>query len=1256
MSRPTQMTSPPITPPPGGIPPRTKSRSKGLDETYDELEKMLADMNGPRSPSTPTEAAMNKAEKFYQTGVGFVEKGLGHMNATNGKIAMVKKGYDLVNSATNGELGGAIKNVLSNGAIERAIHIADGLVDLGKTLPFVAPIFTVLKVIIDVEQKARDAASKCEDLLERINFMTSQLLVLKKVKIIDTVQAVVARMEKVLKEAAALIVAYRKQGPIARRLNVGNKDKFIGAKGQIKDVTDDLMLTLQVQHTTQMDILERAVPQDPEDDAAEEFVNQHGGVEAIKNNPALVEAFASQLKLTMDDSVMEELNSNIADMMKEQTEAINHLLQQNVTAAVVDGIKGFATELKAAEDARDRESKKICVQCTEQYRESINTDSACKFHLANHTSTNRGDYPCCGRKEPCKENWHRYEHHCEWPYGTFFTRSMQLLNYTDTVDWYSDIEEKDYEGDGVDQKVGVGKVLRWTSRSNMVTEPVLVIRVGSVWYTQKYFLQTYTPEKIDEINLKGAEDDLIAQIGEGDAWARAEWIKNSVGMLVGVRTIAKVKSSETPTVHEAEIDFDTMEQIGETTVVSEAKLKPFKPIGTYTLPETIHKGAILPKATPRKPRTDFKTRTSSSSLQLVITPSSTPPLVANPQWAYVKCDQFIGTVSIFNKSKSPDPVTIMSVKAQYRLVGDSEYQDVTELEVNDPQNLPVNVDPRQSTTIKFTATVPRAEEDHAKEVRWYNRAFVARHRPLRLKLVFTDVEGEEASVVVEYVYQPFKEDERKDEDLGFFFVDDIDLWNRHVVKVDKDSWGSDVVRVGGKSLTVEELNKIVYGAIKDGNTEVDLGYNHKWDDGVTWNAWALVDLSCKRVYAMKVLMKEERKDGKVGTKGTLGYALVPEYGYDEGKEPEGRRISYAKETVRMPEIEEVVWPEWKDEDGVDDVVPEPPKPAVQESRDVLPGSAPLGVGGVVTMSGPMSLAVPEVLEKQFAGIGASLEKLAKDSGKVPEAVEKRLGSIDRNIEKMAIASEASGDVPAILEQRLKSIDETLGKIADAGQSVPIALEGQLREINRTLGEVARSAAIAGEGANREIVMPAPVAAAAPSGPIVAAFPPELEKQLADLNDNLGAIAMTAIAGTKAPAPAPMSPPPASPAPVSPGLEKQLEKLNRNLENLSLNALVAAPSAVAASSSPTSPTAPSSLPPASNPTFDRRLASIDLNLERIANAMPENALDDRLQNIDNSLSRMADAFDRMVGILGHLAETQNAVEALVGVMGKFADRD
>jgi hypothetical protein len=59
---------------------------------------------------------------------------------------------------------------------------------------------------------------------------------------------------------------------------------------------------------------------------------------------------------------------------------------------------------------------------------------------------------------------------------------------------------------------------------------------------------------------------------------------------------------------------------------------------------------------------------------------SEPPLSANPQFASTEVDHFEGKVSVFNNNPpsttNPVPITIASVRAQYRFIGDAEYKPV----------------------------------------------------------------------------------------------------------------------------------------------------------------------------------------------------------------------------------------------------------------------------------------------------------------------------------------------------------------------------------------------------------------------------------------------------------------------------------------------------------------------------------------------------------------------------------------------------
>lgn len=145
-----------------------------------------------------------------------------------------------------------------------------------------------------MEQKARETDTKCSDMLERINFMISNIMVLEKVKVIDPLKVVIERVNETLKQAASLIQAYRKQGTIARRLNMSNSQNFVLMAQKITECSQDLMLGLQIQQTGDISVLSRAVPIDPQDEEARNFVDRHGGQSVINVRDCTVLHYGSQ--------------------------------------------------------------------------------------------------------------------------------------------------------------------------------------------------------------------------------------------------------------------------------------------------------------------------------------------------------------------------------------------------------------------------------------------------------------------------------------------------------------------------------------------------------------------------------------------------------------------------------------------------------------------------------------------------------------------------------------------------------------------------------------------------------------------------------------------------------------------------------------------------------------------------------------------------------------------------------------------------
>lgn len=868
-----------------------------------------------------------------------------------------------VGSSVGNSFGG-VNNVVDdpiwgNPFIQDALQLLDQIADVGKTVPFIAPIFVMLKLIIEVEKSAQDADSKCTDLLERITFMTSHLLVLKNITVLPATRQVVDRVTEALKEAAALVTTYRKQNRITRRLALGNRERFATCADKVKTCTNDLLMSLQIHQTSKLDILSRAIPYDHEDAAAQTFVQTHGNFETVKTSPELVAQFAKEQHIQMDDKVMEQLNSNFSDSIRQTEERLESILKENVGAAVIDGLKGLAAQMNAAE----AEQRLLCVQCHKEFRNSTNGPKSCSFHVAEYSSWNK-NYPCCSGSVPCQYQPHRANHHCDYPYGPFFEYSSKILNYVDTREKWVEIEDVNLETGNKDI-ASVDRLIRWVSRADYIKEPIVLIRVGTVWHTNPYFFDTFTAKELEAISkvVSITRETLIYRTSDdANEFSMAEWEISSSGIISGVRITVKSATSELPFVRICPIDI-TGQKSGEIIRISDGGLPSYKPDKPYTLPETIRIGPELTDKPLRAIRY-FKTRTAPE-FRVILKSLSEPPLVTNPKFASQKIDYFEGGISVFNNFAvtSQNPISIATVSASYRLIGDESYSPVSKFEFVDGFNLPVTVDPRQTWSFKFLVSVPRSEEDEKLHVSWWNRAFVARHRPLRLKITLKDVEEQECSLVMEYIYTPFAFDTKQPNEVHRFYMDDYEMVQRHSVVVRRDDPTSSVIDVGTINLPVDRLKKVVYSAIKTGETEVELmNYANQNEKRFEWKAWALVDLSCRRVYAIKVIMTESPAIAKKRA-GCLGYVLCPEYGDVLN---ETRPVQYAVEKATLPKLEP--FPELKviSDDEVDDFVPEPPKPAVPDST----GAA--ASGSAVTAH----LVIPDVLNQRLVSIDNHLARVA----------------------------------------------------------------------------------------------------------------------------------------------------------------------------------------------------------------------------------------------------------------------------------------
>ncbi|EAU88653.2 hypothetical protein CC1G_01026 [Coprinopsis cinerea okayama7 len=879
---------------------------------------------------------------------------------------------------------------VNNSSLNNAVEVLDSISDVGKALPFVAPAFILLKIIIDIERRAQDVDLKCNDLVERITFMLSHLPILKEMEIMPATKQVVERINEAMKEAAALISAYRKQSKVARRLSLTNREKFTLCVDNVNTCTSDLLLSLQIHQSKQLDILTRAVPMDDFDEAAATFVEEHGGdFEAVKYDRELVKEFAEQQKLEMDDQVMDQLEEDVSDVVQEVQARLETVIKENVADAIANGFKSVASQLIIPEP----EQRLTCVQCEEHFTRSSNHPQACNFHRAEFNSWSKS-YPCCDTKHPCQFSSHREKHHCDYPYGTFFPRARNVNNYTDTRDEWAAIKDIDMEDDDKVQKASVSQLLRWVSRGARLEEPTILISVGTITFREKYYWNTFTVSQLENISksVRHSKRTLIFRTSPSEEeFAMAEWLLSISGKITGVRITAKAATSPSPFVRVVPIDVSTGKQSGDVIAVSDGGMRSYIPATPYVLPETVRVGPELSDKPIRAPRTDFKTRTSTPNFRVILKPTS-EPLVANPNYASPEHDFFNGSVSVFNNNApgSNLPISIAGAKAQYRFVGEKEYKPVKsfKLEGNMADALPLTIDPKQGVTLKFEATVPRSEEDIKDDIRWWNRAYCARHRPLRLKLILEEIEGEECSLVLEYVFTPFPFDKPRENDIASFYFDDPKTLTRHLIRVEEPwSSGENVLRIDGEDVSVKLLNQTVYRALKTGKTEIDLELGREKSGGEwEWKAWALVDISCRRVYAFKILLQQGQlvPDGKKQF-ACMGYVLCPEYG--ESVQGKTRPVSYATEMVKIATLGLAKWEEgegaFKQDDTVDDVKPPvPPKPNLVRSVSQGVGvgvDSPLGSShpnGSAVGGGPAVLQVPEELNRRLASLDANLERIA----------------------------------------------------------------------------------------------------------------------------------------------------------------------------------------------------------------------------------------------------------------------------------------
>ncbi|KAG0252830.1 hypothetical protein BG011_006718 [Mortierella polycephala] len=893
------------------------------------------------SPDTPQENAIADLQRFVKANEQTPNQPTSKINAVGNaafvagsNILAANETFDTVVRKTDV----TIDDQKTNPILDYLIQLTEKIVDIGEVVPILAPAFVVLKIIIEIEQKAREVDAKCQDLLERINFMLSHLVVLEGIdQKIEPLLQVLQRVQDTLKEAAVLIETYRKQGKIVRRLKMSNKENFELVAAKVTTCSTDLMLSLQIQQTGDLSLLKRAVPRDLE---AERFVRDHGGEEAINNNPVLVEEFAKKMHLAMSDQVMVQMKANMHDMLQQNQLQIEAVIRQSTSNTVADMAKALSIQAQEHEAAQ----RLKCIQCDKEYKVISNGPVACGFHSF---AGNR----CCSQLQPCKTGYHQPEHHCKYPYSNFFLWSYGILGYADMVNYWLNLQEFDLNKDNTKQIVRIGRQIRRKTWGNLMTLPLLLVNVGHVREDLLYYLETFTAAQLEErrkevvstgsrLIFKNAAED------EEGAYSKAEWILDvGTQQFTGIKFEVKVSSSRSATTGIVPLDPQLL-NMPEGSSVEYLAMRGFEiflPETPYVFPRTLQLGPTLRETALREVR-PFKSKASSG---MPLTLLTVRDIVANNSQATARIDsdRFLGLWRGLNTSPltSPKQIVIMNVKAEYRLVGESEYKPAPDFGFRNDVKLPLTIDPSKAIDIPFEMLIHKPAQVIKKiKLPAINFAHLTVHHPLRVRITLTDVNGETCSLVQEYVHRVNGIPTREDDLIGYFFVDEVDLCQRHVVTV-KEPTGSDknryVVAIRGhdmyNKLTVEALHKIVYRAEQTGVTEVDLEFGAT-NSVMSWKVWALIDLNCQRVYGFKVLL-EQGTGVEERTSATLGYAPCPLYG---GPGLRTRPIQYAAEFDVTPVVQHRDDIEVTVDDTIDDEVTNKPAAMPQHKSESSPEATP----------------------------------------------------------------------------------------------------------------------------------------------------------------------------------------------------------------------------------------------------------------------------------------------------------------------------
>mmetsp|Transcript_18952 Transcript_18952/g.32693 ORF Transcript_18952/g.32693 Transcript_18952/m.32693 type:complete len:483 (+) Transcript_18952:443-1891(+) len=408
---------------------------------------------------------------------------------------------------------------------------------------------------------------------------------------------------------------------------------------------------------------------------------------------------------------------------------------------------------------------------------------------------------------------------------------------------------------------------------------------------------------------KKGETLIFKSSEKSSEYSKAEWIIENQ-MVVGIILECKALSNEKPSILKVKFTSFPLTK-GETTIVQQGGIVEAKPNAEYQLPDNTENGFDLSKIDIREAKNDFKTFDSISKKGLISIETLTKLICNEDQEKGF--DRFVFHFALINAWKKD--VMLMKLKVEAKMLNDKEWktlpEDALEWGYRQASPLPSNLPSNGRFEIGGIVRVPHSFNNCEEIQPSRYSSWIAKHKPIRLRFTFESVKGH-VSKISEYVQKMGRLDEKDERDVVFLFLDDDQTLSRSSTYVRDKKSDTVVCDIGWKDFKKDAARKAVFEAKKTNKSEIHLKEFDQERYGIQRKVFALIDVECQIVYAIKVQLI-----GKRGAK--QAYYRVPFYGEDNATE---KQIKPANEESGLPTFNIELAKFEYDDEGLDDLTEE----------------------------------------------------------------------------------------------------------------------------------------------------------------------------------------------------------------------------------------------------------------------------------------------------------------------------------------------